>query len=84
MRDITKQSSILNDGLIERREDIIGNNKKITVEAFDEELKQALKIQDEITEVLIKNDANMRMAYTVCVAMAESILHYMMFGEETK
>lgn len=82
MRDITNQSSILNNGLIERKKDIIGESSKVSVEAYDEEMKLALKIQDEITEVFIKHNANMRTAYTVCVAMAESIAHYMMFGEK--
>lgn len=79
--DISRQSSMINDGLVEKKVTIIGETEKD--KEYDMDVQKAMKLQARITDVLIEEEANMRMAYTVCVAMAESIYHYMMFGEKS-
>lgn len=69
------------DNMIEKKENVIGNKNKISINDIDKEYEKAIKIQEEISDCLIRNNADMKMAYTVCIAMAESILHYMMFGD---
>ena len=82
--DISRQSSILNDGLVENRVGEIDKEKRDEINKFQADLTEALRIQNLIVDLFIEENASFNMARNVCISLAECMHHFMMFGGEEK
>lgn len=51
---------------------------------YEKDFNQAMKLYDKISDIFIEEKATLETAYTVCMAMAECIYQYMLFGDTSE
>lgn len=66
-----------------KSDDLVNIKSKEDIQ-YEKDFNQAMKLYDKISDIFTEEKVTLEAAYTVCMAMAECIYQYMLFGDTSE